>query len=228
VGKGMPAWRWWVWSDAGLASRIAIGVAFFAILATADLWRNGPRASRWREYLFLLVAVALAMVYGLVNDFLASSISWEYFYYGKGLEHQLGPHAPPDQQMLRWAACVVGLKATWSVGLIAGVTLLIANNPRPGKPQLPYLKLLGLLPLIFGAAALFATVGAWIGAMGWLKWTNSDIAGIARENLFRPARFMCVYGMNLGGYTGGLLATAAGVWWVIWRRRAFRGRDGYV
>jgi hypothetical protein len=85
---------------------------------------------------------------------------------------------------------------------------------------LPYRTLLGLLPAILAAAAASAAIGAWAGSRGWLAWTNGDIAALARENLFRPKQFMSVYGMNLGGYAGGLLATIGAVAWI---RRA-RGR----
>src|SRR6516164_3689375 len=106
----MSSWDWWLWTDAGLAARVAIGAGIFAALAAVDLWRNGRRATRWREYLFLIAAVALAMAYGLINDFVASGISWEYFYYGKGLDRLLGPHVPPDPMALRRAACEIGLR----------------------------------------------------------------------------------------------------------------------
>lgn len=215
----MPVWDWWLWTDAGLATRVAIGAGIFAVLAGVDLWRNGRRATRWREYLFLLAAVILAMAYGLANDYIASGISWEYFYYGKGLDHVLGPHVPPDPAALARSACAVGLRATWSAGLIVGVVLLIANNPRPGRPQLPYRKLLILLPAIFAGAAVIAVLGAWVGAMGWLAWTNADIGSLVRENLFRPKRFMSVYGLNLGGYAGGLLATVAAAIYIRRHRR---------
>ena len=215
----MPVWNWWLWTDAGLTARIAIGAGIFAVLAVIDLWRNGRRATRWREYLFLLVAVALAMAYGFANDYIASGISWEYFYYGKGLERVLGPHVPPDPAALRRSACAVGLRATWSAGLIVGVVLVIANNPRRDRRQIPYRQLLILLPAIFVGSAIVAILGAWFGAMGWLAWTNTDIAGLAREDLFRPRRFMSVYGMNLGGYAGGLLATVAAVIHIRRQRR---------
>src|SRR5690242_9831290 len=117
----MHGWDWWVKSDEGLATRVAIGCSIFVVLALVDFARNGRRAARWREYLFLVFAVALAMGYGAVNDAVASRISWEYFYYGKGLSDQLGPRVPPDPAALRWAAVGVGLRATWSAGLIAGV-----------------------------------------------------------------------------------------------------------
>src|SRR4051794_15810247 len=104
----MSGWDWWLSSDAGLFTRIGIGVAIFAVLATVDLVRHGRAATRWREYSFLLVAVAAAMLYGIANDAIASGISWEYFYYGKGLEQQLGQTLPPDPVALRWAACAIG------------------------------------------------------------------------------------------------------------------------
>ena|SRR5579863_209101 len=214
----MSGWEWWLKSDAGLAARIAVGLVILGTLATVDLKRHGQRATRWREYLFLLAAVLLAMGYGVVNDWLASGISWEYFYYGKGLDQQLGPHVPPDPAALRWAACLIGLKSTWSAGLVIGVALLIANNPRRGRLRLPYQSLLGLLPPILLIAAGSAAVGAIIGSHGWLAWTNRDLRVLMRDNLFRPRAFMTAYGMNLGGYAGGLLATALATIWIVRNR----------
>jgi hypothetical protein len=212
------ALNWWLHTDSGLLARIGIGASIFVVLAIVDLLRRGREATRWREYLFLLVAALFGMTYGLINDRVASGISWEYFYYGKGLDAQLGPQVPPDMASLRWAACEVGLKATWSVGLIIGVALLIANNPRKRRPQLPYRTLLQMLPMILLVAAMFAVAGAFAGSRGWLVWTSADLRGILRENLFRPRRFLAVHGMNLGGYVGGAIATLGAVVWVIRRR----------
>jgi hypothetical protein len=72
--------NWLLTTDAGLLTRIGIGGAIFATLAAVDLARRGPAATRWREYLFLLVVVLAAIVYGAVNDAVGSAISWEYFY----------------------------------------------------------------------------------------------------------------------------------------------------
>ncbi|HEY2589151.1 MAG TPA: hypothetical protein VGI81_25635, partial [Tepidisphaeraceae bacterium] len=210
--------HWWLNTDSGLLARIGIGASIFAALAIVDLVRRGREATRWREYLFLLVAALFGMAYGVINDRVASGVSWEYFYYGKGLDEQLGPQVPPDPAALRWAACKVGLKATWSVGLVIGVALLIANNPRKGRPQLPYRTLMQLLPIILLAAALFALIGAIVGSRGWLVWTSADLRALLRENLFRPHRFLTVHGMNLGGYVGGALATVGAVAWILRQR----------
>jgi hypothetical protein len=204
----MSRWSWWLASDAGLAARIAIGAGIFVILAAADLIRHGRKATRWREHAFLLAATALAMLYGVINDRIAAGISWEYFYYGKDLKQQLGPAVPPDATALNHAAIGVGLRATWTVGLLIGAILLIANNPRPNRRPVLYRSLLVLLILIGGIAACGAIAGGIIGSRGWLNWTNRDLAGIWRENLFRPRRFLAVYGMNLGGYAGGATGLA--------------------
>src|SRR5579859_1599925 len=150
----MPGWDWWLRTDAGLLTRVAIGCSIFAMLAIIDFARHGRRATRWREYLFLVLAVAMAMIYGTANDAVASQISWEYFYYGKGLSDQLGPQVPPDPVALRSAAIGVGLRATWSAGLIVGVALLIANNPRRGRSRLNYRTLVIVLLLVLATAGV--------------------------------------------------------------------------
>src|SRR5947209_8779648 len=130
--------RWWLTSDAAMGIRVTIGVAIFAILAVTDYRRRRSAATRWREYLFLCGAVAVALFYGVINDRITSSISWEYFYYGKGLDERLGPQTPPARAALHREACKIAAKASWSAGLIVGVLLLLANNPRNARPQLSY------------------------------------------------------------------------------------------
>ena len=60
--------------------RITFGLLVLAALAILDWYQKGPAATRWREYLFLLLCVAVAMAYGIANDQITSRISWEYFY----------------------------------------------------------------------------------------------------------------------------------------------------
>ena len=128
--------NWWHWitdPDKGLAVKIGAGLLFFAVLGLWDLIKNGREARRWREYAYLLCCVAAAMAYGVINDQVTVTISWEYFFYGKELEKVLGTLAPPDMAALRWQAVMVGLKATWVLGVVLGVAVLIANNPRKSQ-----------------------------------------------------------------------------------------------
>jgi hypothetical protein len=217
----MTFWTWFTTTDAGLITRIAVGLAIFTALALADYARNRHRATRWREYAVLLIAVAGAIVYGVINDQLTSSISWEYFYYGKDLAEKLGPHTPPDPLALHLAAAVVGIKATWSAGLIIGVAILLANNPSKTLPQLPMGKLLRIIPMIFLITAIIAALGAAVGYSTLPARWNEDFAEMLQANLWRPHRFMTVYGIHLGGYIGGLVAMITAVIVIRRQRRTF-------
>ena len=210
-------WRWIAHTEAGLGLRIGMGVLIFGCLAVLDLRRRGRQATRWREYLFLLTAVCVALLYGVVNDQITSRISWEYFYYGKDLAPILGDHAPPDQAKLSWEAAKVGLKATWTAGLLVGVAILMANNPMPDRRQLSYGKLLKRMPMIVLSTFACATL---LGAVGWaggLAALSEDFRDMVHRDLFRPYRFMAVYGIHLGGYVGGLIGM---LWAVVSIRRS--------
>jgi len=182
---------------------------------------SGRRATRWREYAFLLLCVAVAIAYGIVNDQITSRISWEYFYYGKELAPILGPQTPPDAGALHWQAVRIGAEATWAAGLIAGVAMLLANNPHPGRTQLRFFALLARLPLFILIVAATAVLLGIAGRFFLLNWISQDFRDLARYNLWRPRRFMTVYGIHLGGYVGGLLGIVYGVWSIRRRRRRY-------
>jgi membrane associated rhomboid family serine protease len=201
-----------------LPYRLAIGLSIFAVLAIVDLRRNGAKARRWREYCFLAVIVAVAMAYGMMNDCITSAISWEYFYYGKELSPILGPQTPPDRAAMRWQAMKVGMQATWSVGLILGAVLLMANNPRPSRPPLSFTRLFAFVLAVFVFTAFMAVVMGFIGSRGGLNWCSPDFREMARDNLFRPSHFMTAWGVHLGGYLGGILGGIIAVWRVLARR----------
>jgi hypothetical protein len=204
-------------TDRGLLVRVAIGVAAFAILAASDFAQRGKAATRWREYLFLLTVVAAAVLYGIINDNLAVGISPEYFVYGKGIG---------ASGSLRWEACKVGMKAAFSAGLIIGVAMLFANNPRRGRRQLPSRELFALLSVVLTCAVVGAGIGAAIGWFGGWNWMSGDLAAIWREGLFRPRPFMLVYGMNLGGYAGAGIGTVGAVVGIVRQRNAASGLAG--
>jgi hypothetical protein len=210
---------WLFVSDRGLGLRIILGALFFLTLALLDLRRHGPRATRWREYLFILAAAAIAMAYGVINDLITSRISWEYYAYGKGLAQALGDREPPDPARLAWEAAKVGLKATWTVGLIAGVALAMANNPRPGLPRLAYRTLLRRMPMILLITATGAAILGTIGALGYLTAFSDEFRAMVRLNEWRPHRFMAVFGIHLGGYVGGTIGI---IWAVLSIRRQRR------
>lgn len=212
-------WNWFIYSDEGLLVRVGIGVAIFAVLAVVDIRRKGRRSQRWREYLFLFAVAAAAIPYGVVNDLITAAISWEYFYYGKELRGVLGPWIPPAEPALRWEAAKMGMKATWSAGLVVGVAFLLANNPRKNRPQLAYWRLWKLILLPLGVAVVGSALGGWAGYAGLLTAFSHDFERLAAEDVWRPRRFMCVWGVHLGAYLGGAVGLLGSVWAIL-RQRA--------
>ncbi|MGA2498476.1 MAG: hypothetical protein ABSH20_12080 [Tepidisphaeraceae bacterium] len=214
---GSDFWKWLIHSNGGLMLRVGVGAAIFAAMTVADYRRHGPAARRWREYVFLLAAAGIAILYGLVNDQLTVSISWEYFYYGKGIDQVIGIE-PPPMGALRWEAFKIGLKATWTAGLVAGVVLLMANNPSRRRPQLPMKTLYRLLAIMLIGPIIGGIVGGLLGRAGLPARFSAELADLVRLNLWRPGQFQCVYGIHLGGYVGGLAAMVAAAVWIRWKR----------
>ncbi len=201
---------------------MCVGGAVFAYLAIVDYRRHGRAATRWREYCFLLACAVGAMAYGAVNDQITSRISWEYFYYGKELFNVLGPVLPPDPGALHWEAMKIGMQATWTVGLLLGAVMLIANNPQPMRPSLTYRKLFRRLPIVIALAAGLAALGGLLGAIGWLNW-QADFRDLWHAEIFRPPHFMAAWGIHLGGYLGGLIGGV--VVMISIRRERARGQQ---
>jgi hypothetical protein len=208
----MPVFlKWLTETDGGLFTRIAVGATIFLTLAIADLRKNHRHATRWREYLFLLASVGVALIYGIINDLITCRISPEYFLYGKGLDAVVGNRFPLSLARLPWEAAKVGMKATWTVGLIVGVALLFANNPSAHRRRLTYRELFAALPIVVGGSLIAALVLGIIGSLGGLAILSEDFREMIRRDEFRPYRFMTVYGIHLGGYLGGITGTVLAV-----------------
>lgn len=211
-------WNWLTNTNQGLAARIAGGVIIFSIWAYVEFIRKGKKASRWKEYLFLIYCVLIVMAFGMINDQLTVSISWEYFVHGKGFDLQ--GQDQPDWVSLRLWACEVGAKATWTAGLLLGAVLLICNNPNNKPPVVPLKKLVKLVWLIGIPACVLAVLLGIAGYLGAWKNLTEDFSLIWQSNIYRPANFQCVWGMHLGAYVGGGIGTAVLCWWILKKRFA--------
>ena len=212
-------WSWLVWSDAGLLLRIAAVATILGTVAWWDWRRKGAQARRWREYLFLLMAIVVTIAFAASLDQVTVTISWEYFYFGKELYEVLGPQSPPSMMPLRLQAALVGAKAALAPGLLIGVGLLFANNPRKKWREAPWPRLYRALAMPLFLAATCAAIGGVAGYAGWLTWTAEDFREMAAEGLMRPRHFMATWGAHLGAYVGGALGAILALVGVLrWRR----------
>jgi len=203
-------WYAWLWgTGAGQAARLAGGAAIFAALAAVDLLRHGRRATRWKEYVFLLAFTAGTVAYAVANDMVTVTISPEYF-----LAHE---QLPPDTPDLRWVAVGMGARGAWWVGLIAGVALLMANNPSRRWPRLPWRRMYTKIAYPLTASLLASAAAGLPVAAGWFDGP----LGVGGQAKLRA--FFCVYYIHVGAYLGGaagILAAVAAV--IVQRRRASR------
>lgn len=209
----MAATRWWQWlfgTDAGLLVRLAAGGAIFVLLAAVDLARNRRRATRWKEYLFLLACVATAVVYALANDMVTVTISPEYF-----IAHE---RLPPDTPNVRSVAAVVAVRGAWWVGAVLGVAMLIANNPLKRWPRLGYRRMYRKLLYPFATALAGSLLLAAAARSGWLD------GPMGIEDCLRG--FFVVYWVHTAAYYGGALGGAAAVAAIIVQRRREGRRAG--
>lgn len=157
-----------------------------------------------KEYLFLATTTAAAVLYAILHDHITATISPEYFLYGKGLLD--------DPRPFRLAVTILAAKASYSTGLLAGLALLLANNPMGGMPRLEYARLLRIASVPVAAAFLLALLGAAI-----VPWYPSA----ALEHAIRDSmglRFVLVWAIHLGSYVGAVAGTLVGVV-VVYRAR---------
>ena len=194
--------------ESTLAVRVVLALVFFGALLAYDLFRHGTDSARLREYGFLLLAMLFAVAYGVGLDHTTATISPAYFLIGKGLAD--------DPRPFRWAVTLLAIRATYGIGLLAGAFLLIANNPSPRRPQLPYRKLIQMCFLPLCLAMLFAAIGGLVFANGALalRATAVELAGEADAT-----RFAVTWGIHCGSYAGGVFGTILAIALVIRGRR---------
>jgi len=167
-----------------------------AIAVLVDFWFHRAAATRWKEYSFLLAAALIGALFGLANDTLTSSLSPEYFIYGKGIAQ--GPQ-------FRTNVLALGFQAGFGAALVAAACFLFANNPKAGLPQLAYRQLTLFIFQPMAAAAFLAIVLGVSSAWFIHPSPNSSVAEISG-----PAAavwFLRVWCIHLGLYLGLLLGT---------------------
>jgi hypothetical protein len=116
--------------------RIALLLLVLSLVAGIDWLWHRQKATKWNEYGFVAFSGFVGTLFGLLNDLITSSISPEYFIFGKGLD-------PGDGLTLR--AMLLGMQAGFSAGAIAGAICLYASTRNNGRLPLAYRRLLGFL-----------------------------------------------------------------------------------
>lgn len=139
-------------------------------------------------------------VFGLLNDLITSSISPEYFIFGKGLD--------PGEGLI-FRAGILGMEAGFSAGAIAGAICLYASTRNNCRSPLAYRRLLGFLWRPAALAPMTALVLV-------LFCRQLDPAGfsILLDETLDPQqmeRFLAVWWIHSGLYLGLLVSVV----WIV-------------
>lgn len=187
--------------------RVSILCAVLGALALFDWLRHRQLATRWREYVFLLLCGFAGGVFGICVDAFTASGSPEYFWLGKD--------APDDDRF--WPRVfALGFQAGFFAGTIIGGLLLVANSMNRRLPALPMSRLFRYVPWIVVAAVAVATAAG----LFLPKWDPLNLQEQMSRTLTPDElrRFMSVWAIHLGLYCGGCVGTVVS-FALIWRAR---------
>jgi len=182
------------------------------VVSLLDFYRNGPQATRFREYGFIMITGALGGLIGFVNDLITSSISPEYFILGKGIEES------PD---LRIQAGLFGLQVGISAGVIGGAVCLFATGQKSGYPPAKFSRLLPLLWMPVAGAILCGVALP----LGFSKFDPAQFSSQLDTLLDAKgiSRFRQVWWTHIGLYAGMVVGLAAMI-----LRAAKERKNGYT
>ena len=156
----------------------------------------------------LAAAAVLAAVYGALHDQISFTVAPEYFTLFKFQQFALWGvgDMPP-----RLGVAVVGILATWWVGLFAGVIIAAAGLFHRTAPAMvrSTLRAYGVLAVIAFAAGLVGFAYGWVIAGGgaaphFAEWWRP-------EGLTTPRRFYAVGSMHNASYLGGAVGVLIAV-----------------
>lgn len=160
----------------------------------------------------LVLGCLIAGAYGALHDQVSYAASPDYFHAFKFIQFQISPHLHD-----RLGAAIVGWQATWWMGPIIGVPLLLVGLIIPGWRL--YLR---CVLTAYGVAVLTALVfgfGALAG--GWLLITPENLPSMwvrYPEGVIDHVAFARVGLMHNFSYLGGGLGILTGAAYLIWSR----------
>jgi fructose-specific phosphotransferase system IIC component len=184
--------------------RVVLLLGLMVIVAAIDRLRHREKATRFREYGFILLTGLIGVLAGFANDLVTSSISPDFFVLGKGLTPGEG---------LRWRAGFYGAQAGFAAGIVGGAVCLLASVKKSADLTGQLIRLVKVLWVPLAGAIL-------LGAALPLLVRDADPAHLASklETLLNPEqieRFRRVWWTHIGLYAGMLLGLMA----IIFRHR---------
>jgi hypothetical protein len=157
----------------------------------------------------LFVACLMAGAYGAVHNQISYSVSPDYFHVFKFHQFRI----PPVLQN-RWGAATVGVEASWWMGILVGIPIILAGR------KIPEIKAASRR-ILFGFVMVIATaLAVGLGALGLACAiiTPDLISGLRLpEQVSDRVAFARAGVMHDAGYLGGFLGIVTG-WFAVRRQ----------
>ena len=174
--------------------------------------------------IFLAIIILSSIIgglYGILNDQITYTISPEY--YTKFKFYQFGLMDLGNEAIFpnpRVEVSVVGVMATWWVGLIIGVVLGLV-----GLIHKNYKQMFCTTMKSIGIAIIVAFLIGFIGFLyGKFYLSNQELYWCFPENLIDKKNFIVVGSIHNFSYIGGLIGMTTGVCYSIYKK--FKNKNG--
>lgn len=175
--------------------------------------------ARVAVFIFLcFCAIFAAAAFGIVHNQISFTVGPSYFYDVKFAQFGIDP-----MFQNRIGASVVGVLASWWMGLIMGIpAFALGAVTQKGRRRYFYAGLRAI-----GVAVSVAAIGAFIGlAFGHIADINALVGFLPNIDAFSdPMGFVRAAVMHEASYAGGAIGALAALY-VMWRARETRSTQG--
>ncbi|MFN0195332.1 MAG: hypothetical protein ACKVT0_01195 [Planctomycetaceae bacterium] len=165
---------------------------------------------RLHEVAILMMTVLAAIIYGVIHDQITVRICLEYF----TMFHDL----PFESDSPTVIALLMGILATWWVGLPLGVGLMLASRAGslPKRSAMSLIRPLAVLLVLMGIGTVIAGFAGYHFASTGQVVPPGDFAQIILKS--RHPVFVADYWAHNASYLGGVIGGLGLIFWVVWSR----------
>lgn len=163
--------------------------------------------SKLKQFIFILLAsIAIASCFGILHDQVTYTISPEYYTRFKFIMFRLTEEGVPLQMNHRLGAILIGIKATWWVGMIIGLfyAFMLIRIKREHLIRELYFK---TIAITFFITIICSVIGYFYGRFYLI---NTGVDWYLPQNLQDINSFICVGSIHNASYLGGLLGLLTG------------------
>lgn len=172
-------------------------------------------------FIIVLAAIVIASIYGVGHDQATYSISPEYYTRFKFIQFNLADSgAAQHMTQPRSAVVMVGVKASWWMGLyigliLAAITLMYRNADTMFAAAMQALGIVLAIAIVAGVIGGF--YGHYVLAKRGVDWWLP-------ENLVHRTDFITVGSIHNFSYLGGVIGLVVAIVFLFFKRRRLRNR----